>query len=195
MYSKLEQFVETLDPSAITEDRRAVLDEVVDYLLKNENPQLNFICTHNSRRSQLSQVWAWALADFYQVNVQTFSGGTEVTAFHENAVNALVQSGFEVEKEGEKNPRFQVSLSSSHSLTCFSKVFDDETNPDSDFAAVMTCSNADEGCPFVPGAIKRIRLLYEDPKIADGTAEVEEVYFQRSKQIASEMKYIFGKVK
>jgi arsenate reductase len=46
--------------------------------------------------------------------------------------------------------------------------------------------------PFIPGADKRISLPYEDPKSYDNTADEGKMYDERSIQIATEMKYIFG---
>ncbi|HJY11282.1 MAG TPA: hypothetical protein VJ304_00760, partial [Flavobacterium sp.] len=67
--------------------------------------------------------------------------------------------------------------------------------PKSGFAAIMTCSQADGGCPFIIGAEKRIAVTYEDPKVFDKTDEQTEKYQERSLQIANEMFYIFSKIK
>jgi arsenate reductase (thioredoxin) len=58
----------------------------------------------------------------------------------------------------------------------------------------MTCDEADQDCPFVKGAALRISLPYEDPKVADGTPEEAARYDARSRQIATEMLYLFSKV-
>ena len=59
----------------------------------------------------------------------------------------------------------------------------------------MTCSHADENCPLIPGAEKKISLMYEDPKLFDRTILEKEKYRERSLQIATEMKYVFSKIK
>jgi arsenate reductase len=59
----------------------------------------------------------------------------------------------------------------------------------------MTCTSADQGCPFVAGAEKRFSIPFEDPKIADGTPEQASKYEERSLQIATEMKFIFSQIK
>ena len=158
--------------------------------------KLLFICTHNSRRSQLAQVWAAVAAHWYGIDgVQSFSGGTEVTAFHPNAVEALRQSGLEIAIGSGANPLYQVSFSpDSPPLHCFSKHFGHPDNPSSEFIALMTCAEADAGCPIVPGAWKRMGLSYEDPKISDGTDLAEETYFNRSLQIAREQFAIFSQI-
>ena len=76
----------------------------------------------------------------------------------------------------------------------FSKLYDDASNPDADFAAVMTCSEADKNCPYIPGAESRIQLLYDDPKEFDGTAEETEKYDERASQIAAELFYFFAQI-
>jgi arsenate reductase (thioredoxin) len=162
----------------IPEQRKQVLDKVAGYVqskTKSDSPvNLIFICTHNSRRSHLSQIWAQTAAFYYGVpNVQTFSGGTEATAFNPNAVKAMRESGFQISvaKEGD-NPLYEVRFSDeAPAMTVYSKVYDEGENPSSDFAAIMTCSHADDNCPFIPGASLRIPVTYEDPKNFDGTPQ------------------------
>jgi arsenate reductase len=81
-----------------------------------------------------------------------------------------------------------------HPIICFSKRFDDAFNPASQFAAIMTCSSADIGCPFIAGAKKRIPIKYDDPKAFDGTDLMNQKYAERSLEIASEMYYVFSKI-
>ena len=68
-------------------------------------------------------------------------------------------------------------------------------NPEKDFAAVMTCSHADEHCPFIPGATARIALTYDDPKDFDDTPLESEKYRERVMQIGREILYAFSQVK
>lgn len=200
MYSKLKATVDRLQPETINKTRQETLQLLIDYLMSKvafENiPKLNFICTHNARRSHLSQVWAQTMAHHMGIQIQTFSGGMEATAFHTNAVAAIKRAGFQVETGIGSNPRYKVSFSEDTApMVCYSKAYDDKTNPSADFAAVMTCSDADEACPVVAGADVRIKLLYEDPKVSDGTDHEHQTYDERSTQIATEMKYIFETVK
>jgi len=159
--------------------------------------RLVFICTHNSRRSHLSQIWAQTAAGRYGVaGVETFSGGTEATAFNPRAVTALRRAGFTIpEPEAGANPRYQVRChAEAPPLVCFSKVYGDASNPRSDFYAVMTCSQADQNCPVVAGAAQRIALPFDDPKAFDGTLEEAAQYDERCRQIAREMLFIFSTV-
>ena len=193
MYPTLQAYVDELGSAQgkITSERKVILQELIDYLKEADAPKLHFICTHNSRRSHLSQIWAQTLAHHFDFNVETFSGGTEATAFNPNAVAAIERAGFRVEKEGEGNPKYTVSFSEGGQMVCYSKRFDERPNPTTAFAAIMTCSEADAECPIVFGADARIKLFYQDPKAADGTPEEAATYDERCKQIATEMYHVF----
>lgn len=197
MYKKLSSYIREVEGEVafINQERIAILDEIGDYVSNISNPKLNFICTHNSRRSHLSQIWAQTMAYKFGVSVKTFSGGTEATAFNPNAVDALKRAGFSITKKGDDNPRYQVSFDEEDvPMTAFSKKYEDHPNPTTGFAAIMTCSEADSECPVVFGADKRIKLFYEDPKVADGTPQEAARYDERCRQIAIEMYYVFSQI-
>ncbi len=193
MLAKLNSTIEQVLKIPIPENRKVILDKFKDYIQNKleigETPRLNFICTHNSRRSQFSQIWAQTAAAFFAIDVECFSGGVELTAFNERAVASILRCGFKVEKEDEINPKYTVYYDTkSKPIVAFSKLFDDTPSP---FAAVMTCAHADENCPFIPAAECRIPVRYDDPKAFDDTALEAEKYDERSIQIASEMFYVF----
>ncbi|MCC9642859.1 protein-tyrosine-phosphatase [Rhodopirellula sp. JC740] len=186
----------------IPDTRRDELKQMAGYIRdsisKSGSVQLTFICTHNSRRSHLTQIWAKAAADRMGLTgVQTFSGGTETTAMNSRVASALKRCGFQItqEKEDATNPVYAVRYSDdADPLLCFSKVFHEAPNPKSDFAAVMTCSSADEACPIVPGCDLRLPIQYEDPKVSDGTDVESATYDERNRQIAREMLYAISLV-
>lgn len=186
----------------ISGERKLIIRELTDFVRKKatagEKVLLNFICTHNSRRSHISQIWAQTAACLYGVsNVTCFSGGTEATAFNPRAVKAMEQAGFKVSvfAQGD-NPVYEVQYAEDASaLRVFSKKYDDAFNPKTDFAAIMTCSHADENCPLVTGASKRIALTYNDPKDFDGTPMEAEKYAERVHEIGREILYAFSQVK
>ena len=188
--------------NAIPAERKEILNSIAAFvkerLKAGQEPQLVFICTHNSRRSHIAQLWAAAAAAYYEIHtVQTYSGGTEITAFNPNAVKALTDAGLHITviKQG-RNPLYEVKLGDDlPALVAYSKHFMDAPNPAGSFAAIMTCSSADKDCPFVPGAIARIATPFDDPKAADGTPQQEQVYAERCKDIAIEMLYVFSQVK
>jgi len=197
LFPKIESNIKAILKVPIAENRMPVLNDLINYIRnsKNKEAQLIFICTHNSRRSQFAQVWAKTAAQYYNLNVDCFSGGTETTAFNERAVAALERAGFLITSKGKGNPVYKFFYSDDDLLiTAYSKLYDDISNPTSNFAAVMTCSDADANCPFIPGAEKRIQVQYEDPKEFDGTAEEIIKYDEKSMQIASEMFYVFSQL-
>lgn len=202
MLSKLTKTIKALDISVISDDRKHSLEPLIEYIQKkvesSEMINLNFICTHNSRRSHLSQVWAQTMASFYGIkNVYCYSGGTEATAMFPMIAKTMANQGFQVDPlSGGNNPVYSIKFSDNeHPVICFSKTFDDAFNPKSEFAAIMTCSHANENCPMVFGSEARIPITFEDPKAFDGTPQQAEKYLERSIQIATELKLVFSKIK
>jgi arsenate reductase (thioredoxin) len=186
----------------IPAERKLLLEKISQYVAKKsvavQPVNLVYICTHNSRRSHFGQVWARVAANYYSIkNINAFSGGTEATAFNLNAINALQKIGFDVKKTNqEKNATYQVYFDDNEKpIVCFSKVYDDAQNPNKDFAAIMTCGEAEENCPFIPNVDLRIATTYEDPKEYDNTAMQDVKYDERCKQIALETLYVFSQVK
>lgn len=201
MYPDLLQGVSAFDITSISTERKIILDELVTYISTkieaNEKVNLNFICTHNSRRSHLSQVWAQTMAAYYHIdNVFCYSGGTEATAMYPKVLETLRNQGFSISIIAtQNNPIYAISYDqNAHPIICFSKKYDDEFNPKSSFGAIMTCSSADKRCPVVSGADCRISITYLDPKVSDNQANQDQVYMERSCEIATEMKYVFNAV-
>ncbi len=203
MYPKLNRFIaERVEEfEYIPPERKEELAALTAHVVKcrRESPdapvRLTFICTHNSRRSHMSQLWAGTAAAHYGIDrVITYSGGTESTAFNPRAVAAMERAGFKVAKTtDDTNPIYHVRFSDdAHPMTCFSKVYDQAPNPKKDFCAVMVCSSADKACPAVNGAAKRIAIMYDDPKAFDGTPKEEAKYSERCAQIGREMLFVFA---
>ncbi len=202
LFTAIEDVIQSLSTENITPERKSILQPLIDYIqikaTQNEEIRLNFICTHNSRRSHLSQVWAQTVAAHFNIqNVFCYSGGTEATALFPMAAQTLEKSGFKINTIAEgKNPIYAIKYNeNSHPIIGFSKTYDDAFNPQSQFAAILTCSQADQGCPFIAGAEKRIPITFEDPKAFDGTPQQAEKYQERSVQIATELFYVFSQIK
>src|SRR5690606_3008009 len=184
------------------EERRETLKRIASFVHERraagQPVRLMFICTHNSRRSHMSQIWAATAAAWYGVDgVETYSGGTEATAFNPRAVAAMRRAGFAIDEAPsvDANPHYAIRFALDRpALDVFSKTFDAASNPSSDFAAIMNCSEADDACPIVPGAALRISLPYDDPKLADDSPEEADRYDERAQQIAREMFYLFSRV-
>jgi arsenate reductase (thioredoxin) len=202
MFENLSKTIQSIAEISVLEKRKVVLKPLVDYIQNkvnvHEEIRLNFICTHNSRRSHLTQIWAQTMAFHFGIeNVFCYSGGTESTALFSKVAETLANQGFQIEKVSqEQNPVYAIKFDvDQHPIIGFSKTYFDDFNPKSNFAAIMTCSNADEGCPMVFGAEARFPIKYDDPKAFDGTEVMNEKYAERSLQIASEMHYVFSKIK
>lgn len=201
-FKGIENTIRTLEVKSISEERQLVLQPLIDFIQgkvnRKQDIRLNFICTHNSRRSHLSQVWAQALAYHFDLkNVFCYSGGTEATALFPMAAKTLEDSGFKINIISQgTNPIYSIKYSeNSHPIIGFSKTYDSDFNPAFEFAAIMTCSQADAGCPFITGAEKRIPVTYEDPKAFDSTPQQAAKYMERSIQIATELCYVFSQIK
>ena len=186
----------------IPAERKELLSKISQYVATKikagEKVELIYICTHNSRRSHFGQIWAKTAAAYYGFdNVQTYSGGTEATAFNANAIKAAKGVGFEITDNGATtNPHYRVKYDANQEdILCFSKKYDDLANPQKGFCAIMTCTEADGACPFVPGAVARVSTPYLDPKAFDDTPEKDAKYSERCLQIATETLYAFSLVK
>jgi arsenate reductase (thioredoxin) len=199
---ELKKTIASFDYQTISEDRKTILEPLIEYIqnkvLNNDEIRLNLICTHNSRRSHLSQIWAQTAAYYFDISkVFCYSGGTEATAMFPVVAKTLSNQGFQIKTIAEgNNPVYAIKYSENEPpVIGFSKTYEDDFNPKNEFVAILTCSQADGGCPFIAGAEKRIPITFEDPKAFDNTPQQSEKYLERSIQIATEMFYVFSKIK
>jgi len=202
IFSEIKNVISVLDVSKISTNRLQVLQPLINFIqLKVSNQQdirLNFICTHNSRRSHLAQIWSQTLAAYFDMRqVFCYSGGTETTELFPKVLETLKISGFKVEITSDGiNPIYNIYYSSNDSpIKGFSKIYNNDFNPQSEFAAILTCSQADADCPLIAGAEQRISIPFDDPKLFDKTTQQDEKYKERSIQIATELYYVFSKIK
>ena len=201
MIPLVKQYLDSLDTASVPDARKALLQPLADYIwmqvASGAVARLTFICTHNSRRSHLAQLWAAAAAQYCGVGpLACFSGGTEVTACNPRAIAALSRAGVQAQAitAGENPVYLLLYAHGVNPLVAFSKVYDQAPNPQTKFAAIMTCSDAEENCPFIPGVELRIATTYDDPKAFDNTAQQDAKYDERCKQIALETLYVFYKL-
>ena len=202
LFPEIEAFIKELNPDSIPNERKVILQPLIDFIQEKVNNkqeiQLNFICTHNSRRSHLSQIWAQTMAAYFNIqNVFCYSGGTENTAVYPMVIKTLENTGFTTNSISiGENPIYSIKFAENqHPIIAFSKKLDADFNPKSEFAAIMTCSQADGGCPFIFGAEKRIPITYDDPKAFDNTPFQSQKYHERSLQIATELLFVFSQIK
>lgn len=202
MFSSLHALCQQYEANffQISEERKQTLQQLSDYidnkLEAGLTPQIIVICTHNSRRSHLGQIWLSLAASYYQIpRIQTFSGGTEATAFNPRAVTAMNSIGFDITTSATEgnNPKYAVKWSENMlPYTAFSKKYTHRLNPQNYFAAIMVCDEADTACPIVSGNDFRLALPYDDPKVFDGTVLESKKYEERCHQIGMEMMYVMA---
>lgn len=202
LFTAIEQVMATLKTDDISTERKAILQPLVIYIqnkvTSGQEIRLNFICTHNSRRSHLAQIWAQTAAAYFNIkNVFCYSGGTQATAMFTTVAQTLTNSGFKIKTiAGGNNPIYSIKYAANqHPIIAFSKTYDDDFNPQSDYAAILTCTQADGACPFIAGAQSRIPITFDDPKAFDNTPLQAQKYEERSLQIATEMAYVFSQIK
>jgi hypothetical protein len=188
--------------NSVPAERRAVLNEIaasINAQLGAGKPaQLTFICTHNSRRSHMSQIWAQTAAYYYDLDkVFAYSGGTEATACNCRTVAAMRRVGFDItDATTGDNPIYLVRYAEDRPpIRAYSKLYNGDANPKNDFIALMTCSVADKSCPVVIGAIARYAIHYVDPRLCDDTPTETTAYNERCREIAREMFYIMSEVR
>jgi len=190
--SLINQF--EVEDNKINSDRKNLIKAIANTLKQQHSStpyQFIFICTHNSRRSVFGQVWATVLAEYYDIPLKSYSGGTEVTAVHDNALHCLENLGFELKKmQHTENPKVEVRYGNSNVIHCFSKLYDDVQNPSEDFYAIMLCEHAAENCPFIPNALERFNLTYPDPKRFDGTPQQDKKYSEVALTIGREFSFL-----
>lgn len=205
LLNKVEATCQELEKefSLIATERKRLLFRLSEYIQSKyqnkETPKIIVICTHNSRRSHLGQLWLAVGADYYGLpKIETYSGGTEATAFNSRAVNALQKLGFDITNTAYKsptNPIYEVNwLDNDQPYAAFSKKYDGSPNPSINFGAIMVCTSADVGCPIISGADFRLALPFEDPKAFDDTPLESEKYTERSLDIGREMLYVLSQV-
>jgi arsenate reductase (thioredoxin) len=200
LFQTLKDYIKSFD--SIPEERKKTLEKISQFIQnkikEGKTAELIYVCTHNSRRSHFGQIWGKTAAAYYGIkNINTYSAGTETTAFNPNAIKAAEHAGFIISKDAEvKNPKYLVKFSDGEKpIICFSKTYEDNSIPKEGLCAIMTCTEADGNCPFIPGTELRISCPYNDPKAFDGTTQQEEKYNERFLQIAIENLYIFSLVK
>ena len=201
MYNKIDKLCQGFESQQelISEERKKILNSIAKGIhMQIESrgcANLIYICTHNSRRSHFGQIWANVLAEYYRFtsHLSAFSGGTEVTFVHPHTIVALKTLGFKIDALSTgSNPVYDLKFGEDSITRCFSKLYDHDENPESGFLAIMTCSQADENCPFIPGADRRYSTPYDDPKLFDGTKFQNDKYVERAMDIGREIAYMFS---
>jgi arsenate reductase len=120
-----------------------------------ERARVLFLCTHNSARSQMAEGMLRHLAG---ARFEPHSAGTEATHVRPLAILAMDEIGIDI--SGQESKTLERYL--------------DET-----FDYVITvCDDANEACPFFPGAANRLHWSFEDPSRARGSEEEQLAVFR-----------------
>ena len=192
------KIVDMIFEMKVSNKRAIVLNEIVNYINKkrseNKISKLNFICTHNSRRSQFCQFWATFFSNYYNIRCEAYSGGTVETEVYKSVVNNIRDYGFNISFKECNNPIYSIKYKNLNLGNYYSKFYYDLENPKNEFAAIMTCSDAENNCPFLEGSEIKFSLPYEDPKKYDKLKSEKNNYKKTSEKIASEMNYLFYKL-
>jgi protein-tyrosine-phosphatase len=171
-----------------------------------------FVGTHNSRRSQLAEVWLRAAAVYYQLaNINVSSAGIETTELSQAMAAALSQAGFFLRRSrgclrrwcsrrkddgnDDMQPHYHCATGwlgeqRLPDVELFSKGLNHPSLPSTDFVAVLVCNSADSACPLIFGTRARILLPYEDPKQHDGTPDASAAYEAAVDIIGREMLFL-----
>lgn len=192
-------YLENLSLDSLTGERIVLLDALVNAIDLSLDEygaaHIIFICTHNSRRSVYAECLAYMNAhNYHREGIYTYSAGTEQTQVYPSVIKSLKEIGFKVIWSDDTGPTIISLDEGSEPKSLFSKTLKSRTLPKKNFIAVMTCDHADQNCPFVPGAWKRIALPYIDPKRSDGTESESRIYNETRDLIAREMKYVFQEI-
>ncbi|BDD11434.1 arsenate reductase (plasmid) [Fulvitalea axinellae] len=206
LLSKLDKYIAevALELAAVPANRVSEIERLAESIKSTlrirDFVNLSFICTHNSRRSHIAQVWAGALAvhfGFDEKRIRTFSGGTVITVPNVRVISGLRRAGFEVDPiTCSKGPAYLVTFAPDYPpIKLYSKLYDDPSNPKQDFYAIITCQEANKACPAGIGTDHRSLLKYEDPQRYDDTPLEDIMYDKCIREIGREMYLLMSKVR
>ncbi len=122
---------------------------------QRERAKVLFLCTHNSARSQMAEGLLRHLAgDRYEAH----SAGTEATQVRPLAIRAMDEIGVDISGQESKTLERYLGETFDHVIT--------------------VCDDANEACPFFPGARNRLHWSFEDPSRAEGSEEERLAVFR-----------------
>jgi arsenate reductase (thioredoxin) len=121
----------------------------------SEKSRVLFLCTHNSARSQMAEGLLRSLAGD---RFEAMSVGTEAIRVRPLAIRAMEEVGIDI--SGQE-----------------SKTLDRYLGEPFEYV-ITVCDDANEACPFFPGAVNRLHWSFEDPSRAEGSAEERLAVFR-----------------
>ncbi|MFD1294284.1 hypothetical protein ACFQ5N_10590 [Lutibacter holmesii] len=189
-------FITAFKELQISENKLVLLESIataiVQTLKQNKTVNLNYISTNNSQRSQISQVWSTYAAHYFKLsNINSFSGGTNVTSFHRKTVKTLQKVGFtfKIIEFSHQNPTYAIGYHNYiKPILVFSKLYNHDLNPSPFFAIT---NNAFE---IIPEAIQQFEMPFNNINNFEHSINKAEEYAALNKQIAGEIHFIFHRV-
>ncbi len=185
---KYISLIQDFKPDKATEEKLSNIINSINFLTNKKKLNLVFICTHNSRRSQFSEIWGNILSTYHKKNINVLSAGMIKTEVYFQVIESLKRIGFKITHN--KNSYLLQHLNINMNL--YSKILSDiKIN---NFISIMTCSEAEASCPIDLRSKSNLKLLYEDPKIYDNTKNEQKKYDSTCLKIAYELNYIFKNI-
>ena len=123
-----------------------------------ERSRVLFLCTHNSARSQMAEGLLRHLAGD---RFEAYSAGTEATHVRPLAIRAMDEIGIDISGQESKTLNRYLGVPFDYVVT--------------------VCDEANEACPFFPGAKNRLHWSFEDPAQATGSEEERLGVFRRAR--------------
>ena len=124
--------------------------------MMTEKARVLFLCTHNSARSQMAE---GLLRNLAGDRFEAMSAGTEATHVRPLAIKAMEEIGVDISGQESKTLDRYLHEPFDHVIT--------------------VCDEANESCPFFPGAASRLHWSFEDPSKAEGSKEERLAVFRR----------------
>lgn len=134
--------------------------------MSNESrPSILFLCTGNSCRSQMAEGWAKALlGDRFDI----YSAGIETHGLNPNAVQVMQEAGVDITGQ-------QSQLLKEHADVKLDLV-------------ITVCGHADESCPVLPGACRKLHVPFDDPPALAREAATEAEGLEHYRRVRDEIK-------
>jgi arsenate reductase len=122
----------------------------------SERQRILFVCQHNSARSQMAEgmLRAWGGDRF-----EAHSAGLEAGGVRPEAITVMDELGIDIHDQRSKTLEGYLGQS-----------WD---------ALIPVCEEACDACPWIPGAARVERWMFDDPSAAVGDDEARLVEFRR----------------
>ncbi len=133
-----------------------------------DTPNVLFLCTGNSCRSQMAEGFARRLL---AGRICAYSAGIEPHGMNPRAMKVMAEAGFPIDDQSSKH-------------------VNDIKGVAFDFV-ITVCGHADEACPAIPGPARRIHRGFDDPPKLAKDAKTDEEALSHYRRVRDEIhKYV-----